>query len=411
MKRLTNLAISTKLAIAFAAMILTTGVVGIGTYLKLGFIEQSSDWTTHTYQVLETADAVAASMVDQETGLRGYLVSGDNKFLEPYRNGRAAYEQAFAKIKQLTSDNPVQQERLAALDGAATTWRNEVAEREIAIMGQADKRDQARSMEAGGAGKTSMDAIRAKVGEIEGAERGLLATRSAAETAAFSSTRWITVLGAAAAFAVALIAGWLLTRGIAKPIVAMTDTMRKLAGGNSSIAVPAIGRHDEVGRMAGAVQVFKDNMIKASALATEQEAERAAKEKRAETLGSLVRNFEQQVSGLVGQLSSASTELEATAQSMTATAEQTNSQATSVASAAEEASAGVQTVAAAAEELAGSIHEIGRQVSDSTRMTGKAVDEARRTDSIVRALADGAQKIGDVVGLITSIAGQTNLLS
>jgi methyl-accepting chemotaxis protein len=91
---------------------------------------------------------------------------------------------------------------------------------------------------------------------------------------------------------------------------------------------------------------------------------------------------------------------------MTATAEQTNSQASNVAVAAEEASAGVQTVAAAAEELAGSIQEIGRQVSESTKMTGKAVDEANRTDTIVRALAEGAQKIGDVVGLITSIAGR-----
>jgi methyl-accepting chemotaxis protein len=102
MSRLINLAISAKLALAFAAMILITAAVGIGTYVKLGFIEQSSGWTNHTYLVLETADAVMASMVDQETGVRGYLVSGDSRFLEPYRSGRADYEQAFAKIKQLT---------------------------------------------------------------------------------------------------------------------------------------------------------------------------------------------------------------------------------------------------------------------------------------------------------------------
>src|SRR6185437_13640557 len=92
MNRLTNLAISAKLALAFAAVILVVVAVGIGTYVKLGFLEQTSGWTNHTYQVLETADAVMASMVDQETGVRGYLVSGDNKFLEPYRNGRANYE-------------------------------------------------------------------------------------------------------------------------------------------------------------------------------------------------------------------------------------------------------------------------------------------------------------------------------
>src|SRR5689334_16195399 len=165
MNRLTNLAISAKLALAFAAIILVVVAVGIGTYVKLGFLEQTSGWTNHTYQVLETVDAVMASMVDQETGVRGYLVSGDNKFLEPYRNGRANYEQDFAKIKQLTSDNPAQQERLDALNRAAETWRADVAEREIALMGVAETRDQARSTMASGAGKASMDAIRIKVNE------------------------------------------------------------------------------------------------------------------------------------------------------------------------------------------------------------------------------------------------------
>ncbi|HET7883827.1 MAG TPA: CHASE3 domain-containing protein [Acetobacteraceae bacterium] len=411
MNRLSNLAISAKLAIAFAAVILVTLAIGIITYAKLGFIEQRTGWTDHTYQVLETTDAVMASMVDQETGVRGYLVAGDNKFLEPYRNGRESFDKAFAKVKQLTADNPAQQERLAALNSAATSWRTDVAEREIALMGQAPTREQARGMESSGAGKTSMDAIRAKVAELEGAERSLLATRSAEEAAAFSSTRLITVLGGSIALGFAVIAGWLLTRGIARPIVAMTDTMRQLAEGNTEITVPATGRADEVGRMASAVQVFRDGMIKTRQLTAEQDKERALKEARAAKLAALTQAFEQQVSGLVGQLSAASNELETTAQSMTATAEQTNTQASTVAAAAEEASASVQMVASAAEQLAGSIQEIGRQVADSTKMTGKAVDEARRSDTIVRALADGAQKIGDVVGLIASIAGQTNLLA
>ncbi len=121
--------------------------------------------------------------------------------------------------------------------------------------------------------------------------------------------------------------------------------------------------------------------------------------------------FEAKVGTLVSMLSSGATELQATAQSMSATATQTNQQATTVAAAAEEASAGVQTVAAAAEELTSSIHEISRQVAQSAKITEKAVEDARRTDTTVRALADGAQKIGDVVQLITNIAAQTNLLA
>ena len=118
--------------------------------------------------------------------------------------------------------------------------------------------------------------------------------------------------------------------------------------------------------------------------------------------------FESQIGRLVGMLSSASTELEATAQSMTGNANQSNQQAADVAAAAEEASTGLQTVASAAEELTASIGEIGRQVAQSSTITTKAVDDAKRTDAIVRALAEGPEKIGTVVGLITNIASQTN---
>lgn len=121
--------------------------------------------------------------------------------------------------------------------------------------------------------------------------------------------------------------------------------------------------------------------------------------------------FEVKVGSLVSALSSGAKELQATAQSMSATATRTNQQATTVAAAAGEASAGVQTVAAAAEELTASIQEISRQVALSAKITEKAVEDARRTDTIVRALADGARKIGDVVQLISGIAAQTNLLA
>ncbi len=203
----------------------------------------------------------------------------------------------------------------------------------------------------------------------------------------------------------------LIGRSIVRPIKAMTAAMSRLAGGDKAAAIPARDRGDEIGDMARAVEVFRQNAIAADGLAAAQEADRAGKEARAATLAELVRGFEAQVSGLVGQLSSASTELEATARSMTSTAGQTNSQAAVVAHAAQEASSGVQTVAAAAEQLSASIGEISGQVAESARMSGQAVADARRTDGIVRALANGAQRIGAVVELITSIAGQTNLLA
>ena len=217
------------------------------------------------------------------------------------------------------------------------------------------------------------------------------------------------VLGLMAAFCVAI--GWSMVRSIAVPITAITGAMRRLVEKDMTTAIPGVGRKNEIGAMAGAVQVFKDNMVTADRLAAEQASEQVVKEQRTVRLEGLVRSFEAKVGAMVGMLASGSTELEATAQSMSSTAARTNSQASTVASAAEAAGMGVNTVAAAAEELSASISEISRQVSQSSRITGQAVVDARRTDQIVRALAESAERIGHVVGLITNIAGQTNLLA
>jgi methyl-accepting chemotaxis protein len=199
---------------------------------------------------------------------------------------------------------------------------------------------------------------------------------------------------------------------VTRPLTAMSVVMARLANNDFHVEIPGANRGDEMGGMAKAVQVFRDNMIRADESATEHErikAAAAAAQKAA--MSQTADAFEAKVGSLVSMLSSGATELHGTAQSMSATATHTNQQATTVAAAAEEASAGVQTVAAAAEELSASIHEISRQVAQSAKITIKAVEDARRTDTIVRALADGAQKIGDVVQLITGIAAQTNLLA
>jgi len=200
-------------------------------------------------------------------------------------------------------------------------------------------------------------------------------------------------------------------RRVCAPIVSLTTRMSRLADGDVAEDIPGAERSDEIGAMAAAVQVFKDNMIRADRLAAEKQAENDGKMRRAQALDELIRAFEAKVGELVGGLSQASSTMESTAQSMTSTAAQTNSQAAVVAAASEQTSTNVQTVASATEELTSSIAEIGRQVAQSTEIAARAVDNARRTGDTARALAEGAQKIGDVVTLIQSIAEQTNLLA
>jgi methyl-accepting chemotaxis protein len=221
-------------------------------------------------------------------------------------------------------------------------------------------------------------------------------------------------LGAIGAVVLALMAllSWLIARDILGALERQKNRMQSIAGGSLDQAVEETERGDEIGRMAETLEMLRQTARTARTLEAEQVAskQQAESEKR-EALIALANRFDASVGRLVGLMASGSTELESTAQSMTGTAERTNQQATIVSSAATEASDRVQTVAAAAEELSSSISEISRQVAQSADITTRAVENARRTDTIVRALADGAKQIEHVAELISSIAGQTNLLA
>jgi methyl-accepting chemotaxis protein len=221
-------------------------------------------------------------------------------------------------------------------------------------------------------------------------------------------------VGMLVALALLLVGGmfFLIGRSIVNPINAMTAAMRKIAGGETSTAIPAQERRDEVGAMAQSVQVFKDSMIEATRLRGEQDVLKAqADAERKLLLRRMADDFESGVRTSLDTLAGAATEMQATSKSMSATAGEASHQATTVAVVAEQASANVQTVAAATEELSSSVSEIGRQVTESTQIAGQAVAEANRTNVTVQGLSAAAQKIGDVVKLISDIASQTNLLA
>jgi len=210
---------------------------------------------------------------------------------------------------------------------------------------------------------------------------------------------------------IGIAAAWLIGNGISRPIRVITDAMNMLAGGNKKIDIPGQDHRDEIGDMAKAVLVFKENMIKAEELAAQEAVAQKQREERANLIEKLTNDFDADVSMVLKTVASAATEMQATATSMTATAEETSQQSTVVAAAAEQASNNVQTVASAAEELSASISEISQQVNQSSQVANKAVAEADRTNAQVRGLAEAARKIGDVVELISDIAAQTNLLA
>ncbi len=206
-------------------------------------------------------------------------------------------------------------------------------------------------------------------------------------------------------------AALVIVASVSRPIAAMTTAMQRLAAHDVTLQVIGRDRKDEIGAMAAAIQVFKENMITADRLAGEQAAATEAKMRRGLQLDALTQRFETRVGQRVATLATAATGMEATAHAMSVAAELTNMQSATVAAASEQTSVNVQTVATATEELASSVQEIGRRVAESAQIAGRAVADAQQTDATVQALAVGAQKIGDVVTLIQGIATQTNLLA
>ncbi len=207
--------------------------------------------------------------------------------------------------------------------------------------------------------------------------------------------------------------GFLISRSISRPLAAMTAAMIELANGNFAIVLPGLGRKDEVGDIAQAVETFK---IKAEQKARDEaaakmELDRLAAEQRRQDMHRMADNFEGAIGEIIETVTSASTELEASARTLTATAVRSRELATVVAAASEEASTNVQSVASATEEMSSSVNEISRQVQQSATIAGSAVDQARKTNDSVGELAKAAARIGDVVELINTIAGQTNLLA
>jgi methyl-accepting chemotaxis protein len=369
--------------------------------------------------LLAMAD-VRGTMAMSVAAIRAYLLTGDNAFKAEFEKIWAQNEVRLAALSgRSASLNPAQRaafERLVAAREkfsplpkkmfeirGSDRWNMALYMLRVEALPRAEKLLETFDGPVGADG--------ARSGGLKDNQKALL--RKDAELVSSESTLlgyilWMLLgigLGASA------VVVFYTTRSIVPPLRSMTGAMAKLAGGDHGAEIPATGRRDEVGEMAKAVVVFKENMIKAKAAAEREAVEQKAREARTQAVTKLTGDFDEEVTLVLKTVASASTELQSTATSMTATAEETSRQSTVVAAAAEEASTNVQTVASAAEELSSSITEISRQVSQSAKIAGKAVEEAARTNAQVEGLAQAAQKIGDVVKLINDIAGQTNLLA
>jgi methyl-accepting chemotaxis protein len=246
--------------------------------------------------------------------------------------------------------------------------------------------------------------------DIDLNDRGAEAAgKDAADTYGTAFMLVVVILAVSAILGIGL--GVYLVRDVSSGIASVVKPMQALSAGDLSAEVVHRGEKTEVGSMADALQIFKEALIAKKAADEAAMVDAEAKIERGRRVDSITREFESMIGEIVETVSSASTELEASAGTLTATAERSQTLTTMVAAASEEASTNVQSVASATEEMASSVNEISRQVQDSAAIANEAVDQARKTNERVGELAKAAARIGDVVELINTIAGQTNLLA
>jgi methyl-accepting chemotaxis protein len=260
------------------------------------------------------------------------------------------------------------------------------------------------------------DADKAKIVKPLDEFQTAMNARAQAEVAAAQSrAEWMQIV--AAVVAILALAGAIAAmvafygRRVVTPVVKLSDTVSRLAAEDLTAELPPAGRRDEIGAMTDAVRVFKENALAKRNLEAQQAAERAQRDEAARKMEAAVAAFDRAIGEIVTDVTSSVGVLQQTAQSMSSTAEETSRQSSAVASAAEQTTQNVQTVAASTEELSASIAEIGSQVAESNRIVGDAVSEANAATAKVKHLAAAAERIGDVVKLISDIAAQTNLLA
>jgi len=414
MRLLNNLRLMTKLAVPVTIFVAIT--IGLIALARTGLETMATD----TQKLVEIDAARLRMILQLNTDVNLATISEKNILADRVVESRPTYATRYEEDKKVTIrdvDNLIASARApevrATYEGLKALIMSyfALADQSVAhgLKGYMD--DAAMKISNGEGRDMRLKVMSVLTEQVDISTRALEKSAEDAKTLA-SRTSWILIVAAIIGLSAALsLIGFIVIYGIVRPLTGITGAMSRLADGDLAVQVSGATRKDEVGQLARALQVFKDNAIEARRLAAEQEIENEAKMRRAQMLDQLTKKFEANVSAMTHDLSTSSSELEGTARVMTGVAERARDQSVGVASAAEQTSANVQTVAAASEELSISIREIASQVTQSSHIAERAVADAQRTNATVQTLAGSAEKIGNVIQLINNIASQTNLLA
>ena len=412
MGRFINGKVARKIYLALSALVLALVIVGALDFRTL----RTADRTVDTIIV----NARASGMVERLNGLvyavvmdtRGVFMAKDQKdaerFAVPLLKNLEGIE---ALVRSLGAVLPAGQHADVDKAEAALKHFNEFR-RETVRLARTESLAAARAYSDNDANRSARQAVNAALAQlsekhlafVEQSEDLWGEVRSGAERTNLAVLLGAILLSCTLAMAI-------VRRTIVGPLVSITAATEALAAGRQDVAVPATDRADEIGALAKALLVFRQNAADTARLTAEREAEAHRKAARADEVAALVRRFDEEVNEALAAMRGASERLESTAHGLTATSEQTSRQVVTVGAAAEQATVNVQTVASATEELTSTVREVARQMSQARTVAGDASREAEQAQGQIRALTESGQKISEVVDLIQNIASQTNLLA
>ncbi|MDY4283970.1 CHASE3 domain-containing protein [Xanthomonas sp. LF06-19] len=372
---LKNLKIATKLYGGFAVVLcILLALAGVA-YFNVSALSQANYWNTHTYKVIAEVDAALSSLINIETGTRGFSLTGEDAFLQPYRDGVASFESHLRTAQELTADNPKQQERLNALKQTQAQWLSQAVHPQIAL--RKNVNDGQATMEALSAavraskGKAYMDAMRDRMAEVRRAESELLAARATEAEQLQQRTNLTLIVGSLVAALCASLIGFLIARSLMSELGGEPSTVMEVAS--------RIARGDLT------VQVPTRPNDSTSAMVALQ----AMVERLAEVVG----------------------EVNASAQSLAGSSEEVSATAQSLSQAATEQAAGVEETSASLEQMTASIAQNTDNAKVTEGMSAQAAKEAVEGGDAVLASTQAMKQIAQKIGIIDDIAYQTNLLA
>ncbi|WP_052811567.1 methyl-accepting chemotaxis protein [Sphingomonas parapaucimobilis] len=401
-------------------------------YAKKNQVRETTNINEHTYKVIMASNKLVEAMINQETGLRGYLLTGRRDFLAPYDQGASDFDRAVTEARRLTSDNPGQQARLTDVDALARRWRDEVAKPNIALMTAPATQAEARASAAKGLGKALMDRLRAQAGAVIAAENLLLAERQASQEAAFVMISRAIFGGMLVSLLLAIAILVLLVRQIARPVNAVTHGLTALASGDMAVTSIDVDRRDEVGQLAAALDNLRGRLLAADEAKNAQarlivNSVGAALSKLAE--GDLLSRLDSDLDGpfaaikrdfnrAADALQAAMAQVSASTGGIIEGASDIRQASDDLSQRTEQQAASLEETAAAMAEITTTVRKTAEQAGLARQMVGQAKDEVQHSGRIMEdavAAMNGIERasteISDIISVIDGIAFQTNLLA